>query len=498
MVWKTLALKLCARRLPISQATANFEVYMDAPGTGALAVLWPEAGGGPIRGRVLKAEPYSTNGTVAAVTARGDRLAAASFEIPAASASAEVSFDLPLELRNQVARLEIVSEGSAGAVYLLDNSSHRRRVGLIASEEAESAQPLLSPSHYLQRALSPFADVIVARTANLDMATDELVRQSPSVIILSDVGKLTGAPRERLQNFVEKGGMLMRFAGPRLEQGGDGLLPAPLREGGRSLGGAMTWTSPQKLAPFEGGSPFETLSQPGDVTISQQVLTDPAAMGRGVSVWARLADGTPLVTAAKRGKGQVVFFHITANPDWSNLPMSGLFVEMMRKILEAAPLQLGDGEQAAASETDAVSRSPQDAFLQPWRLLNGFGKLAEPGERAQAIAASQIQEARPTPQNPPGLYGPQNALRTINVMGRNEQLTPLKIPGNARLNAFAETKTILLDAMVLPSSFSAVSARWACERIGAWAALQPGCQSERRRCWLLHWSWAQATKTLSP
>ncbi len=353
--------------------SANVEVYRDAPGSGPLAVLWPEASGA-IRGRVLKAEPSARSGAVAAVTARGDRLAVASFEMSAGASSAEVTFDLPLELRNQVARLEIVGEGSAGAVYLLDNSSHRRRVGLIVSEEA--AQPLLSPAHYLQRALSPFADVILARTANLDMATDELVRQSPSVIILSDVGRLTGAPRERLQNFVEKGGMLIRFAGPRLEQGGDGLLPAPLREGGRSLGGAMTWTSPQKLGTFESGSPFESLSQPADVQISQQVLADPAALARGVSVWARLADGTPLVTAAKRGAGQLVFFHITANPDWSNLPMSGLFVEMMRKILEASPLQLGEVDQAAASETSPaptlVSRRISQALASSQWLRQTF------------------------------------------------------------------------------------------------------------------------------
>ncbi len=66
-------------------------------------------------------------------------------------------------------------------------------------------------------------------------------------------------------------------------------------------------------------------------------------MPRETKVWARLADGTPLVTAAKRGAGTLVFFHITANPDWSNLPISGLLVEMMRKTLEMAPLQLSQG-----------------------------------------------------------------------------------------------------------------------------------------------------------
>jgi hypothetical protein len=59
------------------------------------------------------------------------------------------------------------------------------------------------------------------------------------------------------------------------------------------------------------------------VVVSSQVLADPAALGPDVKVWARLKDGTPLVTAAKRGDGQLVFFHVTANSDWSNLPLSG-------------------------------------------------------------------------------------------------------------------------------------------------------------------------------
>ena len=61
---------------------------------------------------------------------------------------------------------------------------------------------------------------------------------------------------------------------------------------------------------------------------------DPPGAGRARrrpprKTWAALADGTPLVTAARRGKGLVVLVHITANTTWSNLPLSGLFVEML-------------------------------------------------------------------------------------------------------------------------------------------------------------------------
>jgi len=428
------------------QADGTIDVYGDGAGSGPLALTQPApSAAGSIHARVMKAEPGPRAGLVAAVTARGDRLAAVPFDIAGASTFADVSLDLPLDLRNQIARLQIIGESSPGGVYLRDGRSQRRRVGLVASEGTNEAQPLLSPTYYLERALAPFAEVTKAQTPNLDQATTDLTNASPSVMILSDVGRISGNVAERLRSFVEKGGMLIRFAGPRLEQGGDASLPAPLREGGRTLGGAMTWTSPQTPAAFEQGSPFEGLAIPKDVTISRQVLADPAAIPREAQVWARLADGTPLVTAAKRGAGTLVFFHITANPDWSNLPISGLFVEMMRKILEMAPLQVSqDGNASAVSGEASPVNASQDASLKPWRVLDGFGKLSEPGERTQAVPAAKIDKARASAANPAGLYGPQNALRAINAVSEGDTLTALKTPGNAHVMVFSDARTVAL------------------------------------------------------
>jgi hypothetical protein len=36
-----------------------------------------------------------------------------------------------------------------------------------------------------------------------------------------------------------------------------------------------------------------------------------------------------LVTAVHRGKGLIVLFHVTADTRWSDLPLSGIFVEML-------------------------------------------------------------------------------------------------------------------------------------------------------------------------
>ncbi len=120
-------------------------------------------------------------------------------------------------------------------------------------------------------------------------------------------------------------------------------MPVRLRAGGRTVGGAMSWGgAPKTLAPFDKDSPFFGLNVPEDVQITAQVLAqpDPALADR---VIATLSDGTPLVTRKKLGAGQVVLFHVTANAEWSSLPLSGLFVEMLERLsvstTSAAPRQ---------------------------------------------------------------------------------------------------------------------------------------------------------------
>ena len=74
------------------------------------------------------------------------------------------------------------------------------------------------------------------------------------------------------------------------------------------------------LQPFAEASPFAGLALDASVVVNRQVLAEPAA-DLTPKVWASLADGTPLVTAERHGKGLIVLFHVTANADWSNLPL---------------------------------------------------------------------------------------------------------------------------------------------------------------------------------
>ena len=224
----------------------------------------------------------------------------------------EAAFDLPVELRNDIARLEISGERSAGAVQLLDKRWRRRAIGVVTGATSDTAQPLLASTFYLTRALSPFADVRLGDRGAPQQVIAQFLDQRLPMIVLADVGTLSPEIRERLNAWIEQGGVLVRFAGPRLAQADDDLVPVKLRRGGRSLGGSLTWEKPQHLASFAADGPFAGLAVPKDITINRQVLAEPDAV-LATKSWASLEDGTPLVTGEHRGKGVVSLFHVGAD-----------------------------------------------------------------------------------------------------------------------------------------------------------------------------------------
>ena len=255
--------------------------------------------------KVLRANGGATEtGTVRALDLKGLPLGDAAFAFKEGERETEAELTLPVEIRNDIARLEIAGEHSAGAVQLLDKRWRRRSVGVVTGSSADTAQPLLASTYYLSRALGPFADVRLADRGSPAQAVSEFIDQHLPMLILADVGNVAEA-RDQLARWVEEGGVLVRFAGPRLAAADDDLVPVKLRRGGRILGGSLSWEQPQQLTAFSRESPFFGMVVPTDVTVSRQVLAEPDAT-LTERTWATLADGTPLVTAQRRGKGMIV------------------------------------------------------------------------------------------------------------------------------------------------------------------------------------------------
>ena len=341
-------------------------------------------------------QTMATQAAVLAQSGDGRTLARAVIDLPAWTATGEAPIVLPPELRNRLGRLVLEGPPSAASVVLLDERWRRRPVGMAAGDLATAETPLAGPLFYLRRALDPYAEL-------REGSVVDLIKGNISVLVLADRPLPAGEERDAVTKWVEQGGLLVRFAGPRTAEQpigeADPLLPVPLLAGDRQLGGALSWSEPAGLAPFAAASPFAGLAVPADVRVTRQVLAEPSAALSG-QTWATLADGTPLVTEAARGAGRIVLFHVTANADWSNLPLSGLFVEMLRRLVA---LSVG------------VATPPDATVLAPAQTLDGYGLLSTPPESATGLPANAIARTPASPRHPPGLYGPESGRQALNL-----------------------------------------------------------------------------------
>lgn len=337
--------------------------------------------------------------TLLAEARDGRVLAQSGAELSPENKTAKARFDLLPELRHQVFRVFAREKPGAAATLLLEGGKWRP-VGILADTGAEKGEGYLSDVFYLNRALEPFADVKAD-------GLDQILEKERAVIFWPDSYILSTAEREKLSQWVEAGGHLVRFAGSNLGKAGMEempLLPVALRAGGRNLEGTLVWSQPQHVAPIDKASPLYGIEVPDDVTVERQVLAEPSPELEDTAI-VKLADGTPLVTTANMGMGRVTLVHTTAGPEWSNLSLSGFFVAMLKQFIE-----MGAG-LAPSLESPLVE-------LHPLQIMDGFGRLVPAPSFLAPIRGNAFKDARPSPATPPGVYGDQASERAINLAGR--------------------------------------------------------------------------------
>ncbi|WHZ35329.1 DUF4159 domain-containing protein [Sagittula sp. MA-2] len=351
--------------------------------------------------------------------------------------AAEMELSLPSELRARIERFEVAGADSAGAVTLPDDSLRRREVALISAREDREGLQLLDPLHYLRKALEPTADLL-----ETDLGT--VLPANPDVIVLADIARLTGKEAADVLDWVDSGGTLLRFAGPRMAASDvsrdteDPLMPVRLRAGGRSVGGAMSWGEPKTLAPFTEDSPFFGLEIPDDVTIESQVMAqpDPTLADR---VIAQLADGTPLVTRQSIGQGQVILFHVTANAEWSTLPLSGLFVQMLERLAVSSAMVQPDVNDL------------EGTIWQPALVLDAFGVPQEAGT-LPGVDGPALLTAALGPDLRPGLYEGEDRALARNVVTAETELLPVAWPDGVTVEGLNRPQETPLAGWLLAAS----------------------------------------------
>ncbi|MEO1380566.1 MAG: DUF4159 domain-containing protein, partial [Pseudomonadota bacterium] len=169
--------------------------------------------------------------------------------------------------------------------------------------------------------------------------------------------------------------------------------------------------------------PFSDLTPPRDVTVTRQILAEPS-IELEEGTWASLEDGTPLVTAAARGQGTIVLFHVTAEAQWSNLPITGSFVEMLKRVTD-----LASNTAQGSVANDAIS-AQEGATLAPLRMLSASGDLTTPGDFVRPLPLADA-EALAGFENPAGTYGTPESFVAKNLFAEGDTLQPFALPAGA-------------------------------------------------------------------
>lgn len=359
----------------------------------------------------------------------------------------EVRMRVALPLANRIASFHIEGERTAAATRLVSGAWRQPRVGILSFAAAE--EPLFDGAHYVRASLAPFAETVTG-----DAGT--LLARSPHSIVTLDT--LPADAVAGLEAWVRSGGQLVRFAGPEMTTGDDEpLLPVRVLSGGRDLGGAMSWSEPQAISSYADDGPLAGLSPSPEARVRRQLLAAPDPQTRE-RTWARLEDGTPIITAAALGRGEVVLIHTTADTRWGTLPLTGDFARIMERIVRRA-----DGGNESVGQG-------------PWQLelaLTALGDLQIPAAPVEPVLGERMALGRPGPDLPPGLYVSETESRTIAV---EANLEPSTLPSNARVQPLATARSVnpapwmLALAIILVALDTAVSA-WRRPMAGATAAL---------------------------
>ncbi len=265
-----------------------------------------------------------------------------------------------------------------------------------------SKQPLEGETDFLAIALSPFGfggstlpDAVRSRTIKADRIdpvqriTEELTKNDADVVVLANVRELSQSLRSRLAEFVESGRSLVIFDGNQLQQeqynakwiskDAEYILPAEL---GKVLGNPkqresariVKATLNQQFAPWSSVLPQSSSALDDvDVYAYRELVVRSQAEGESTgqsnsepesprsvqqTVLLQTTTGVPLGILAPWGRGRVVQFAISADGEWTSLPLRPVFLPLMQQLV----IDLAGGTETPNVFVGETMRVPLSEF----------------------------------------------------------------------------------------------------------------------------------------
>ncbi len=334
-----------------------------------------------------------------------------------------VTLNAESSILRQTTLTTLESQNHAGAKIWNKSNQVEKTIGLLQGKSKEGSDQLeyLSPYFYIEKALAPYHEVIKGELSD--------VIEKSNVIILANSTDLKENDVEPLRNWINEGGIFIRFADENLATGMfKELSPVNLRITGREFDTAFSWQDPQEIQDYPNNSLFAAYRVPNDIEVKRQILAEPS-LDLNDKTLASLEDGTPMITASQEELGWLVLYHIDATPQWSNLPISGHFIEQLNALSQLS--------------TNTVTTNASGDGKRIFRLIQeiGFqGKLNAATQKGLSIELPLANNFEISKETPAGVYENENGqLYNLNFGATASKDIRLSVALPSRLNVMNYT-----------------------------------------------------------
>ncbi len=317
------------------------------------------------------------------------------YEFADKSTTTTINEKFPISVINQLKKIEIIGERHAAATFFFDDFHKKKEIGILLEGKSYEKSPFLSPVYYIEKALNKENKIIFGKL-------DKLLDSKVNILIFPDKGEINTKLSKNLEKWLSSGGLLIRFSGPKLAKKSSKFLTTDNKNIKiRFMGGTLSQKNTIGIEDFPNNSIFRDLIIPKDIIIKKQLLLD-FKNETSSNILASLKDGTPLVSSKDYGKGKILLFHFTANNDWSNIPMTSLFVDML----------------ARATLLNQIDEINSFKEVNIKYQINGFGELEKTDKIIKSRDSFALRSSFPNKRNIPGIYENEELSIAFNLAGK--------------------------------------------------------------------------------
>jgi hypothetical protein len=212
-----------------------------------------------------------------------------------------------------------------------------------------------SESFFLQQSLAAGENNRHALTVKTSGSTSPTELDSYRVVIVNDASGMNEGLASALRSFVERGGGLIVAAGKHAEAGEfnrllGAIAPAQLGDTIQSRGYAL-------MSQVKMDHPiFSAFARSGRLTSTRVYGYHRATPKEGALTLAALDDGSPIVIEGTAGRGKVLLLTTTLDTAWNDLPLTPMFLPLVRQMLE----YLSGREASSSYAIGQVFNAPAD------------------------------------------------------------------------------------------------------------------------------------------